>query len=61
MPEREINPPEYTFPKCPVCGAEATTIYMPRNSNCAADALGCDNCIETMWADTWQEAFGYED
>ena len=41
----------FKWPRCPVCGDEAETIYKDR----WGDVVGCDNCIETLNAWEWDD------
>lgn len=44
-------PPEPPLPLCPVCGQECDTIYL----DAYGDAVGCENCIETVDSYIWRE------
>jgi hypothetical protein len=36
------------FPRCPICGKEADTIYKAKDD----EIFGCDRCIKTV--DAWE-------
>lgn len=40
---------EPSYPRCPICGDECSTIYKDRSG----EIVGCDECLYT--ADAWQE------
>lgn len=40
---------EPTYPRCPVCGNECSTIY----KSSSGEIVGCDECLYT--ADAWEE------
>lgn len=44
-----IEPPAYTCPICPVCGAETDTVY----KNVYGDSVGCPECVTEV--DAWAE------
>lgn len=48
IPEPRLDPPDYDEPRCPVCGAECSTIYRDRYG----DAVGCDECVTAI--DAWE-------
>lgn len=47
--EPPVEPPEYTCPICPVCGAETDTVY----KNVYGDPVGCPECVTEV--DAWAE------
>ena len=47
--EPPIEPPAYTCPICPVCGAETDTVY----KNVYGDPVGCPECVTEV--DAWAE------
>lgn len=47
--EPPVEPPAYTCPICPVCGAETDTVY----KNVYGDPLGCPECVTEV--DAWAE------
>ena len=47
--EPPIEPPAYTCPICPVCGAETDTVY----KNVYGDPVGCPGCVTEV--DAWAE------
>lgn len=47
--EPPVEPPAYTCPICPVCGAETDTVY----KNVYGDPVGCPECVTEV--DAWAE------
>lgn len=47
--EPPVEPPAYTCPICPVCGAETDTVY----KNVYGDPVGCPECVTEV--DAWTE------
>ena len=47
--EPPVEPPAYTCPICPVCGAETGTVY----KNVYGDPVGCPECVTEV--DAWAE------
>lgn len=47
--EPPVEPPAYTCPICPVCGAETDTVY----KNVYGDPVGCPECVTEV--DVWAE------
>ena len=47
--EPPVDPPAYTCPCCPVCGAETDTVY----KNVYGDPVGCPECVTEV--DAWAE------
>lgn len=47
--EPPVDPPAYTCPICPVCGAETDTVY----KNVYGDPVGCPECVTEV--DAWAE------
>lgn len=47
--EPPVEPPEYTCPRCPVCGEEVDTVY----KNVYGDPVGCPECVTEV--DAWAE------
>lgn len=45
--EPPVEPPAYTCPICPVCGAETDTVY----KNVYGDPVGCPECVTEV--DAW--------
>ena len=45
--EPPVEPPAYTCPICPVCGAETDTVY----KNVYGDPVGCPECVKEV--DAW--------
>ena len=45
--EPPVEPPEYTCPRCPVCGEEADSYYKDKRGN----IVGCPECVQevTSW------------
>lgn len=45
--EPPVEPPEYTCPRCPVCGEEADSYYKDKWGN----IVGCPECVQevTSW------------
>lgn len=54
IPEPSLEPPEYTVPRCPICGEEADTLYRDKYG----DIVGRDGCLQTVDAWEWEEEYG---
>ena len=46
-----LEPPEYIYPTCPVCGNECETFYF-NNEN---EICGCDQCVSTRDASEYKQ------
>ena len=51
MTEETGYPTKARWPRCPVCGDTAETIY----KDIWGDIVGCDNCVEALNAWEWND------
>ena len=56
MQDYRLDPPEYKYPECPICGGDAEEFYF----DAFGEICGCDVCISIKNAIEYTEDLRYE-